>query len=235
MWNNYFFEIQKKYNMRISKSNPFVVRFDGKDVTKDSDINLLYTYKGSMLEALDVTSWYFSKKYHCYVIYGSDEISFIVPDPQIIIDDCSSDNSDYSNEIIALISQYFFDYFNSMYNGKKLFWHGKCFSIPKGKLISYIKYRSGVIKNVMTTYFLKRKNIHMGNEKINVKMDKCLEYDEFKNLGDAVYGTLYYDGEKLDLFEFLNGNVVKINDKKDNILDSIENNDDEFSIEFVDF
>ena len=35
MWINYFFNIQRKYSMRVSKKLPLVIRLDGKDVTKN--------------------------------------------------------------------------------------------------------------------------------------------------------------------------------------------------------
>ncbi|MEG1363695.1 MAG: hypothetical protein RSC92_04630, partial [Clostridia bacterium] len=74
MWQNYFLQIQKKYNMKLSTKKPLVIRFDGKDVTKDKSFDLLNNFNGSFLNALDKTAWYFSNKYNCYYLYGSDEI-----------------------------------------------------------------------------------------------------------------------------------------------------------------
>ena len=74
MWNSYFFQLQKKYNMRISTKNPFVIRFDGRQITKNKDINLLDRYNGSFLDSLEKTAEFFSKRYHCFSIFGSDEL-----------------------------------------------------------------------------------------------------------------------------------------------------------------
>lgn len=231
MWQSYFFQLQKKYNMRVSTKHPLIIRFDGKNVTKDKTINLLDMYKGGFIEALKTTVWYFSKKYHCYAILGSDEVSFIFTEPMLIIEDLDSDKTNHSNEIIALFSQYFFDYFNKFYKEQKIFWHGKCFSIPDGKINSYVKYRSRIIKNVMATYFLKRKGLRMGDAKLSEKLDECLKFPDYGVLKKIEDGILYFDGDELDLLEFLNGNTVKI----DNNINKTDEVDEDFNIEFLDF
>ena len=123
MWNSYFFQLQKKYNMRISTKMPLVFRFDGKQITKNRDINLLDKYKGSFFDSLEKTARFFTGKYHCYAIFGSDEISFIVPNPNVVIEDLEpNDKTTHSQELIALFSQYFFDYFNHFDTHRKIFY-----------------------------------------------------------------------------------------------------------------
>lgn len=214
MWHSYFFSIQKKYNMRISKKEPLVIRLDGQNVTKDKTINLIDEYDSSFYKALKETAWYFSKKYNCYSILGSDEISFIFPEPLTLIEEYSPDEkSDYSNEITSLFSQYFFDYFNMIYKDKKIFWHAKSFSIPNGKITSYIKYRSNIIENVLTTYFLIRNLQYEGNIKLEEKRRKCLENPTFEGIKERICGELYFCGDKINLKEFLNnGEIIKIDD-----------------------
>lgn len=211
MWHSYFFQLQKKYNMRISTKSPFVIRFDGRQITKNESINLLDVYKGSFVDSLEKTAQYFSQKYHCFSIFGSDEISFVILEPNLLIEDLEpNDKTTYSQELLALFSQYFFDYFNHFDTHKKIFWHGKCFSIPEGKVASYIKYRSKIIENVMVTYFAKKNSI---NEKSNLldKLEKCKGFIGYEDLIKIKDGVLYYDGEKIKLDEFLNnGNVEKI-------------------------
>lgn len=237
MWNNYFFQLQKKYNMRVSTKQPLVIRLDGKNVTKDKSINLFYVYKGSFMDSFKKAAMFFAKKYHCYAIFGSDEISFIFPNPMLLIEDLDSDKTTHSNEIIALFVQYFYDYFNSFFKEQKVFWHGKCFSIPEGKINSYIKYRSGIIKNVMSTYFLIINNIKTGKIKLTEKIDECKKYKEYNSSGDIENGILYYDGNQLDLFEFINGNIKKIDidegEKNNNNTTKKETNNN-FDIEFFD-
>ena len=155
MWNNYFFQIQKKYNMRVSLKEPLVLRFDGKGVTRNKNINFLDDFDGTFSNSLLKTAKYFTEKYSGFALLGSDEISFMFLEPQKVIKDLDpSDKSPYSNEIIAMFSQYFYNYFNSFNLHYKIFFHGKCFSVKNEKLTSYMKYRMGIIKNVMTTYFL---------------------------------------------------------------------------------
>ena len=77
MWNNYFFQIQKKYNIRVSTKEPLVIRFDGKGITRNKDINFLNNYKGSFSNSLEESAKYFTEKYHGFSVFGSDEISFI--------------------------------------------------------------------------------------------------------------------------------------------------------------
>lgn len=103
-----------------------------------------------------------------------------------------------------------------MNKGENIFWHGECFSIPNGKINSYIKYKSGVIKNVLTTYFLKKNNIHnAGKIKLSEKIEKCKEYDGYeKYLKDIENGILYLNGDRIEIDEFLNGNIKLKNERK---------------------
>ena len=84
MWIDYFYEIQKKYTMKLSSNKTLVIRLDGKDVTKDENINFLYSHKGGFLYALKDAAKYFSKKYRCYAYCGTDEISFILENPKLL-------------------------------------------------------------------------------------------------------------------------------------------------------
>lgn len=226
MWNSYFYQIQKKYNMRVSTKSPLVIRLDGKNVTKDLSINFNYKYNGSFFDSFEKSAWYFSKKYHAYSLFGTDEINFIFPDPMLLIEDLDPTKVNHSNEIIALFIQYFFDYFNNNYKDNKIFFHGKCFSIPNSKINSYIKYRANSIRNVIITYILKRNNIKIGNLKLHERIDKCKElgyYDQIKNIE---FGTLYFDSNKLDINEFFKGNKIIINnDNKDETKTSNDNID----------
>lgn len=61
MWQSYFFQIQNKYNMRVSIKNPLVIRLDGKNVTKNKSLNLLNNYEGSFINLLEKTVKYFTR------------------------------------------------------------------------------------------------------------------------------------------------------------------------------
>lgn len=210
MWNNYFFQIQSKYSMRVSFKNPLVIRLDGKDVTKNKKYDLLNNYEGNFRNTLEKTAEFFTKKYKCLAILGSDEISFIFTDPLVVISDLDKEKWNTSNEIISVFSQYFFDYFNEHNKQSKVFWHGKCFSIRNEKINSYIKFRSSIIKNVMTTYFLSKYNIKMGKEKQEKRENECKKLQGYEVLEDIQNGVLYLEGDRIDIIEFYKGNIKKV-------------------------
>lgn len=210
MWNSYFFQIQSKYSMRVSFKNPLVIRLDGKDVTKNKKYDLLNNYEGNFRNTLEKTAEFFTKKYKCLAILGSDEISFIFTDPLVVISDLDKEKWNTSNEIISVFSQYFFDYFNEHNKQSKVFWHGKCFSIKNEKINSYIKFRSGIIKNVMTTYFLSKYNIKMGKEKQEKREIECKKLQGYEVLEDIQNGVLYLEGDRIDITEFYKGNIKKV-------------------------
>lgn len=210
MWNSYFFQIQSKYSMRVSFKNPLVIRLDGKDVTKNKKYDLLNNYEGNFRNTLEKTAEFFTKKYKCLAILGSDEISFIFTDPLVVISDLDKEKWNTSNEIISVFSQYFFDYFNEHNKQSKVFWHGKCFSIRNEKINSYIKFRSSIIKNVMTTYFLSKYNIKMGKEKQEKREIECKKLQGYEVLEDIQNGVLYIEGDRIDIIEFYKGNIKKV-------------------------
>ena len=210
MWNSYFFQIQSKYSMRVSFKNPLVIRLDGKDVTKNKKYDLLNNYEGNFRNTLEKTAEFFTRKYKCLAILGSDEISFIFTDPLVVISDLDKEKWNTSNEIISVFSQYFFDYFNEHNKQSKVFWHGKCFSIRNEKINSYIKFRSSIIKNVMTTYFLSKYNIKMGKEKQEKREIECKKLQGYEVLEDIQNGALYLEGDRIDIIEFYKGNIKKI-------------------------
>lgn len=210
MWNSYFFQIQSKYSMRVSFKNPLVIRLDGKDVTKNKKYDLLNNYEGNFRNTLEKTVEFFTRKYKCLAILGSDEISFIFTDPLVVISDLDKEKWNSSNEIISVFSQYFFDYFNEHNKQSKVFWHGKCFSIRNEKINSYIKFRSSIIKNVMTTYFLSKYNIKMGKEKQEKREIECKKLQGYEVLEDIQNGVLYLEGDRIDIIEFYKGNIKKV-------------------------
>ena len=210
MWNSYFFQIQSKYSMRVSFKNPLVIRLDGKDVAKNKKYDLLNNYEGNFRNTLERTAEFFTRKYKCLAILGSDEISFIFTDPLVVISDLDKEKWNTSNEIISVFSQYFFDYFNEHNKQSKVFWHGKCFSIRNEKINSYIKFRSSIIKNVMTTYFLSKYNIKMGKEKQEKRDIECKKLQGYEVLEDIQNGVLYLEGDRIDIIEFYKGNIKKV-------------------------
>ncbi len=212
MWNNYFAQIRKKYSMRLSTKKPLIINLDGKNATKNQMLNLIVNYENGFLQNMEKTVEYFTRRYNCIAIFGADEVSFIFLNPAELVADLNSDNNYYSNEIISVFSQYFFDYFNSISKKEKIFWHGKCFSIPQEKVISYIKYKQELIRNLVTTYFLKKKGItNVGRIKSIERIEKCKEFkEEYEKIREIENGILYFDGNRIDIQEYLNGNIKPI-------------------------
>lgn len=212
MWKSYFSNIQKKYSMRVSRTETLVIRLDGKDVTKNKSIDLLdRENENSFTNSLEKTVKYFTEKYDCFAMFGSDEVSFVFENPNLVIEDMTNDACNSSNEIISGFIQYFFDYFNEFDKHKKVFWHGKCFSIPNEKIKSYIKYRSRIIQNVMTTYFLMKNGKYKGNEKLEYRINKCKDLYNYETFKDIERGVLYYNGTRIDLDKFLDGQIEEVN------------------------
>jgi len=232
MWANYFLSIRKKYTMRVSTKTPLIINLDGKNTTKNKEINILETYKGGFRSTLETSAKYFSNKYECLCILGGDEISFIFENPMVLINDLNNEQDNFTSEIISVFSQYFFDYFNNFYDKDKIFWHGKCFSIHNAKIHSFIKYKSKLIHVLSTTYFLKKNGIrNAGNIKLEEKIKMCEQYNDYKKIKEIEKGTLYFKGNKIDLEEFLKGNINTIYETN-NVNVEFKNNIDDVDIEF---
>lgn len=215
IWNDYFGNIKKKYGMRVSKKNPLVIELDGKDVTASTTFSLIDNSKDSFLNIMEQTSKYFSSKYNCLAIFGVDEVSFIFENAETIINKINKNRNFMTDEIISVFSQYFFEYFNKLNTKQNIFWHGKAFSIPKQKVNSYILYKSQSILNVFTTYFLKKNMVKdAGHIKLDEKIERCKQIDYYKEVEKYSRGILYLNGGKVDLDEYLKGNIKIIEETK---------------------
>ena len=213
MWNNYFLQIKKKYNMRVSSKKPLVINLDGKNVTKSREFNILELYKGGFREVVEKCAIYFTKQYDCIAICGADEISFIIEEPMKLVEDINSDNNTSSTEIISVFSQMFYDYFNRFYKGENIFWHGKCYSISDEKIMSFVKYKSRLIEVLTTTYYLKRAGTNdAGNISLSQKKELCANFDDYEKIKPIEKGRLYKSGKRIDIDEYLHGNIVEIAD-----------------------
>lgn len=213
-WFNYFSNMRKKYNMRVSANKPLVLFLDAKDSAK-SHRELLQNKPNDFFYAMGKTAEFFSKKYNCIAIYGTDEISFIIEDTNNFIDSINNEKSYRTHDIVSIFSQYFFEKFNSVYDGEIVYWHCKCFSIAKEKVNSYLKFKSkGILKGI-TAIFLKKQGVKNANGiKLVQKIKMCNSYKAYKNLKEYENGVLYFDGKKVDVNEYINGNIVYINDNE---------------------
>ncbi len=99
--------------------------------------------------------------------------------------------------------------------GDIVFWNCRCFNIPKEKVQSYIRFRSKEILDNITNIFLKQNGINSHSIKLGEKLEICKSYEEFSFISDDKEGVLYHNGDRIDLNEFLNGNIVSIENRND--------------------
>ena len=59
-WNNYFGNLENKYDLKMNKKKPIVIFVDGKDITKSSKYNLMAENKNSFNDIFEQTIKFFS-------------------------------------------------------------------------------------------------------------------------------------------------------------------------------
>ena len=138
-WNNYFGNIENKYNLKMTDSKPIVIFLDAKDITKSMNHNLITENKNSFNDIFEQTIKYFTIKLNCMAISGVDEVSFIFEDGKKIKEFVASKKYK-AHELVSVFSQCFYKYFNDRYKSEPIYWQCKCSNIPKGKINSYIKF-----------------------------------------------------------------------------------------------
>lgn len=218
-WFNYFSTMRKKYNMRVSANKPLILFLDAKDSSKNHR-QLLRSFQNDFFDTTCKTVQTFTERYKCLAICGTDEISFIIEDLNEFIDSINNEKSYRTHDIVSIFSQYFFEEFNKIYEGQTVYFHCKCFSISKEKITSYLKYKSrGILKGV-TSIFLKEKGIkNASGIKLVDKLEMCKQYEDYKGIEDYCAGIVYFNGDRINLEEYLNGNIVCIENKKEEALD----------------
>ena len=211
-WSNYFCDIANKYNMRLSKSKPIVVFIDGKDITKSFKHDLVYQNKNSFNDVFNNVVKDFSKQFDCKAICGVDEVSFIFEDARALEKKIKIDTL-RCQEIVSVISQIFYKNFKEKYTLDTVYWHCKCSNIPKGKVNSYIRYRSQTIYELSLTYFLKRKQQrNAGQIDIAIKQQMCEKYEDYEQFKKYEKGNMYINGHRIDTQAFIDGKIEELSD-----------------------
>lgn len=209
-WKNYFCNIENKYNLKMNKRQPIVLFIDGKDITKSLQYDLITENKNSFNDIFEQTIKYFSEKLECMAISGVDEVSFILED-SIKLEEVIPVKEYKAHDIISIFSQQFYKYFNDKYEDSPVYWHCKCSNIPKGKIKSYIKFRSLTVYELKLTYFLKRKQFKdSGKIALSEKEQKCHEMPGYEEIEEFVRGKLYVNGQQVDLEAFLNDQILEM-------------------------
>lgn len=211
-WFNYFCNMRHKYNMRISAKKPLVIFLDAKDSSKYKR-NLMKGYENDFFDCMCKTAKYFTQKYNCVSIWGTDEISFIIDDVDTFIDSINNDKTFRSHDIVSVFSQYFFEYFNGVYKSGPVYWHCKCFNISPEKKMSYIKFKShGLLKGI-TSNFLKQNGVkNAARIRLDEKLKMCEEYENFSSISDYKYGVLYLNGQKIDVNDYFDGKITVLDE-----------------------
>lgn len=212
---NYFSNMRNKYNMRVSANKPLIIFLDAKDSSKNNR-NLLKGEKNGFFDSMELTSKYFTRRYNCLSIWGTDEISFIIEDTDMFINSINNEKNYRTHDIASIFSQYFFEYFNSVYEGETVYWHCKCFNISKEKVQSYIRFKSrGILKGI-TSIFLKQNGVRNAyGIKLEEKLEMCKSYEAYSAIKEYKDGILYKDGNRIDLNEYIKGNVVILDEKRE--------------------
>lgn len=214
MWNDYFGNIENKYDLKINKHAPIVIFIDGKDITKSFKYNLISETKNSFNDIFEQTVKHFSKELDCIAISGVDEVSFIFEDSEKI-QEVVPKRRYKAHEIVSIFSQHFYKYFNDRYTNGPVYWHCKCSNIPKGKIKSYIKYRSLTILELTLTYFLKREQVkNAGKISLAEKIKKCNEIAVYKDIESFERGRIYIGGRQVDLASFFNNQIINVPETK---------------------
>lgn len=214
-WNNYFINIQNKYNLKMSKNKPIAILLDGKDITKSIKHDLLDESKEGFNDIFEQTIKFISDKFNCIAISGADEVSFVFENSEELRE--LVPNGKYkAQEIVSLFSQAFYKYFNDRYINSPVYWHCKCLNIPKGKINSYIEYRSSTIYEAALTYFLKRKQKIKNAGRIPTveKERMCNEVEEYQKYKPFIKGKLYLKGKQVDLKSFLEGKIIELQENE---------------------
>lgn len=212
-WFNYFSNMRNKYNMRLSENKPIVVSLNAK-YAFEKNRDLLYEKENKFYETMEHVVKYFTTRYSCVAIWGYNEISFLIEKTGNFIETINNEKNYRTHDIASIFSQYFFEYFNKLYEEEDVYWNCRCFNIKTEKILSYLKYKSKEIQKKVISNFLKKKVIEENRMSLVEKLKKCKEYEEFRNIEECEEGLLYYIGKKIDLHEYLNGRIIVLKDNK---------------------
>lgn len=100
--------------------------------------------------------------------------------------------------------------------GDTVFWNCRCFNIPREKIKSYIRFKSKELLDNITNIFLKQNRININMKKIEERLKMCKSYENFSFILEDKDGILYYNGNRIDLKEFLKGNIISIENNSNN-------------------
>ena len=197
---NYFKMIEDKYKTRLSFKKPIIIRLDGKNITKNKEIDMLNEDLNEFAYALKETASYMSRKFNCITLASSDEINIIINNPNLLYRIYGSMEC---QKISSLIAQDVGFLFNSNYQGARVLFDARTFNIPNDKIKSYIVYRTQSARNLYTVYFAKK--FLTPSERRKKKISE-IEYilssfsHDFKNRSEHQrIGSSFYNGVPVEV------------------------------------
>ena len=119
-WFNYYGNIRNKYDVRVSINKPLIISMDTRLLSRN-ERNLLINEENNFFDSMKKTVKFFTIKYSCIAICGSNKISFIIEDVENFAGSIHNDKKYRVHDIISVFSQYFFEYFNNLYNRRYSF------------------------------------------------------------------------------------------------------------------
>lgn len=188
-------KIENKYNIGLKKDRGIILRFDGRNITKDKSINLLDETSGFSYALKQVAKELSLKYSYLYIYIATDEINIMILDTDKLLKNMKSN---YAQEIVTTFGQEISYIFHKYYKDRFIIFAGRAFSVYQDNYPSYLIYRKHTNKSVLTTYFLKRRNITVHNKNFTEKEAEAIKFDDYNNR--TLYqseGIIYYRGKEI--------------------------------------
>lgn len=194
-------KIENKYNIALKKDRGIILRFDARNTTKDKSLNLLDEEHG-FSHALKETAKELSLKYsYLYIYIATDEINIMITDTNMFL---KKMKSNYAQEVTGFFAQEISHIFHKYYTDRFVYFAGRAFSVYKDNFPSYLIYRKHTSKTVLTTYFLKRKNIDVFGKKFVERDAEGMKFEDYKNRTPfQTEGLIYYKGKEFEVEDIL--------------------------------
>lgn len=212
---DFFSKIENKYNIELSKNRPIILRYDARNTTKNTKINLLDENIGTFSYSLKKTAKQISFKYKCLTYVACDEINIIIYDIDKFL---KFFKSNYAQEITSTLAQEISHIFHQYYKKKFILFAGRAFSVYKDNINSYLIYRKHTNVSVLTTYYIKKYgegniNIYKKsyNDLHNLAINKIKGYKDRNNFQKE--GICYYNGLEFCIEDILNSKIEELNTK----------------------
>ena len=150
---DFFSKIEAKYDIGLNTKRCIVIRFDARNTTKNTKINLLDEREGSYSYAMKKACKTLTEKYkYMYIYIASDEVNMIVLDSKKFLENFKSNNA---QEITCTMAQELYYEFHKNFTNQ-IFFAGRSFSLYEDNLKSYLIYRKHSNIPTLTIYYLKK-------------------------------------------------------------------------------